>query len=195
MFMCACVDIDAEISAVDAIAEDAVGDDDRAVVAGDVPLVQVRPRRRRARCPCRRGRARRTRSSRTRAARSGPATCGSCAPAAGPAGTSRERHLHLHPVMLGRRKREAIAHRRLRQRRCGRGEERQCGQRKARQNDHPPYHMARLVGPLKPSGECAKISVQTGESSCGPDEPEARDCRRDPAAGGCSAARSGRCRR
>ena len=38
---------------------------------------------------CRRGRARRTRSSRTRAAHSAPATCGSCAAAAGPPGTSR----------------------------------------------------------------------------------------------------------
>ena len=38
--------VDAEVGAVDAIAEHAVADHHRAVVAGHVPLVQVGPRRR-----------------------------------------------------------------------------------------------------------------------------------------------------
>ena len=44
MFRCACVVSTREVGAVGMVAEDLVDDADGAVVAGDVPLIDVRPR-------------------------------------------------------------------------------------------------------------------------------------------------------
>ena len=116
MFRCACVASTLEIGAVDAIAKDAVGDDDRAVVTGHVPLVQIgtRGRERRALAVAHRDVEHVLRelvqriASRRRAAH---------ADLQRPGRNLGEGHLDLHPAMLGRRKRQAIIDRRLRERR------------------------------------------------------------------------------
>ena len=85
--------VDAEIRAVGAIAEDLVGDDDGAVVGGDVPLMRIgRVGGERLALAVRES-TRRTRSSRTRGARSGPASVRAIRTCSGPAGTSGKRAL------------------------------------------------------------------------------------------------------